>query len=139
MEEAGLTSFTKLAAARPLPTAAQSRSARQACPVAVQGGRAIPCQVICEFALKGDCGELFEQRCERNLQMQLHAAALHSHCLSTPFLLTKILEGVGLFKETFIDAASVLAESLSEAASAARHGRATAKAEAVEPKSQCCR
>ena len=62
MEEAGLTSFTKLAAARPLPTAAQSRSARQACPVAVQGGRVIPCQVICEFALslKGDCGELFE-------------------------------------------------------------------------------
>ena len=93
--------------------------------------------MICEFALKGDCGELFEQRCERNLHMQLHAAALHSHCLSTPLLLTKILEGVGLFKETFIDAASVLADFLSEAASAARQGRATAKAEAVEPSSRC--
>ena len=97
----------------------------------------ISCQVICEFALKGDCGELFEQGCERNSHMQLRAAALHSHCSSTRLLLTKILEGVGLFKETFIDAAPVLADFLSEAASAARHGRATAKAEAVEPNSRC--
>ena len=35
MEKAGLTSFTKRAAARPLPTDAQSRCARQACPIAV--------------------------------------------------------------------------------------------------------
>ena len=84
----------------------------------------IPCQVICEFALKGDCGELFEQRCERNLHMQLHAAALHSHCLSTSLLLTAILHRVWLFKETFNDAASVLADFLLQAARAARHGRA---------------
>ena len=102
-----------------------------------KGGRVIPCQVICEFALKGDCGELFEQRCDKNLHMQLHAAALHFHCLSTPFLLTKISEGAWLFKETFIDAAPVLADFLSEVASAARQGRATAKAEAVEPSSRC--
>ena len=36
MEEAGLTSFTKLAVARPLPTDAQSRCARQACSIAVE-------------------------------------------------------------------------------------------------------
>ena len=72
----------------------------------------IPCQVICEFALKGDCGELFEQRCERNLHMQLHAAALHFHCLSTSLLLTVILQGVWLFKQACIDAASVLADFL---------------------------
>ena len=34
MEKTGLTSFTKRAAARPLPTDAQSRCARQACPIA---------------------------------------------------------------------------------------------------------
>ena len=101
------------------------------------GGHVISSQVICEFALKGDCGELFEQRCDKNLHMQLHAAALHSHCLSTPRSLTNILEGAWLFKETFIDAAPVLADFLSEAASAARQGRAPAKAEAVEPSSRC--
>ena len=58
-----------------------------------KGRRAIPCQVICEFDLKGDCEELFEQRCDKNLHMQLHAAALHSHCLSTPLFLTGLLEG----------------------------------------------
>ena len=94
----------------------------------------ISSQVICEFALKGDCGELFEQRCDKNLHMQLHAAALHFHCLSTPLLLTNILEGAWLFKGTFIDAAPVLADFLSEAASAARRGRATA---AAEPSSRC--
>ena len=97
----------------------------------------ISSQVICEFALKGDCGEFFEQRCDKNLHMQLHAAALHFHCLSTPLSLTNILEGAWLFKETFIDAAPVLADFLSEAAPAARQGRATAKAEAVEPSSRC--
>ena len=97
----------------------------------------ISSQVICEFALKGDCGELFEQRCDKNLHMQLHAAALHFDCLSTPLLLTDILEGAWLFKETFIDAAPVLADFLSEVASAARQGRATARAEAVEPSSRC--
>ena len=106
-------------------------------PLLFKGRRAIPCQVICEFALKGDCGELFEQRCDKNLHMQLHAAALHFHCLSTPLSLTNILEGAWLFKETFIDAAPVLADFLSEAAPAARQGRATAKAEAVEPSSRC--
>ena len=84
----------------------------------------IPCQVICEFALKGDCGELFEQRCEQNLHMQPHAAALHSHCLSTSLLLTAILHRAWHFKETFNDAASVLADFLLEAAPTARHGRA---------------
>ena len=59
----------------------------------------IPCQVICEFALKGDCGELFQQRCDKNLHMQLHAAALHFHCLSTPLLLANILEGAWLSRE----------------------------------------
>lgn len=80
--------------------------------------------MICEFALKDDCGEFFEQRCERNSHMQLHAAALHSHCLSTSLLLNAILHRVWLFKETFNDAASVLADFLLEAAPAARHGRA---------------
>ena len=94
----------------------------------------ISSQVICEFALKGDCGELFEQRCDKNLHMQLHAAALHFHCLSTSLSLTNILEGALLFKETFIDAAQVLADFLSEAASAARRGRAMA---AAEPSSRC--
>ena len=56
--------------------------------------------------------------------MQLHAAALHSHCLSTALLLTAILHRVWLFKETFNDAASVLADFLLQAARAARHGRA---------------
>ena len=93
--------------------------------------------MICEFALKGDCGQLFQQRCDKNLHMQLHAAALHSHCLSTPRSLTNILEGAWFFKEAFIDAAPVLADFLSEAASAARQGRAPAKAEAVEPSSRC--
>ena len=134
MEKAGLTSFTKRAAARPLPTDAQSRCARQACPIAVSGGHMISSQVICEFALKGDCGELFEQRCDKNLHMQLHAAALHSHCLSTPLLLTNILEGAWLFKGTFIGAAPVFADFLSEAASAALRGRATA---AAEPSNRC--
>ena len=96
-----------------------------------------PCQVICEFALKGDCGKFFEQRCDKNLHMQLHADALHFHCLSTPLLLTSIYEGAWLVKGTFIDAAPVLADFLSEAASAARQGRAPAKAEAVEPSSRC--
>ena len=100
-----------------------------------KGRRAIPYQVICVFASKGDCGELFEQRCDKNLHMQLHAAALHFHCLSTPPSLTNILEGALLFEETFIDAAPVLVDFLSEAASAARQGRATTKAEAVEPSS----
>ena len=102
-----------------------------------RGGRAITCQVIFVFALKGDYGKLFEQRCDKNLHMQLHAAALHFHCLSTPLSLTSILEGAWLFKETFIDAAPVLADFLLEAASAARQGRATARAEAVEPSSRC--
>ena len=93
--------------------------------------------MICEFALKGDCGKLFEQRCDKNLHMQLHAATLHFHCLSAPPSLTNILVGAWLFKETFIDAAPVLADFLSEAASAARQGRATTKAEAVEPSSRC--
>ena len=95
-----------------------------------------PCQVICEFALKGDCGKLFEQRCDKNLHMQLHAATLHFHCLSTPLPLTNILVGAWLFKETFIDAVSVLADFLSEAAPGARHRRATAKAEAVKSNSR---
>ena len=97
----------------------------------------ISSQVICEFALKGDCGELFEQRCDKNLHMQLHAAAVHSHCLSTPLSLTNILEGAWLFKETFIDAAPVLADFLLKAAPAARQARATARAEAVEPSIRC--
>ena len=97
----------------------------------------IACQVICKFALKGDCGELFEQGCERNTHMQLRAAALQSHCLSTRLLLTKILEGVGLFKETIIDAATLLADFPPEAASAARRRRATTKPAAVEPNSRC--
>ena len=134
MEKPGLTILTKCVAAQTLPTDARSRCARQACPIAVYLGRVRPCQVICEFVLKGDCGKLFEQRCDKNLHMQLHAAALHSHCLSTPLLLTNILEGAWLFKGTFIDAAPVLAEFLSEAASAARRGRATA---AAEPSSRC--
>ena len=29
---------------------------------------AISCQVICEFALKGDFGEIVEQHCDTNLQ-----------------------------------------------------------------------
>ena len=101
----------------------------------LKGGHMISSQVICEFALKGDCGELFEQRCDKNLHMQLHAATLHFHCLSTPPSLTNILVGAWLFKGTFIDAAPVLADFLSEAASAARQGRATA---AAEPSSRCC-
>ena len=99
----------------------------------------ISSQVICEFALKGDCGELFEQRCDKNLHMQLHAATLHFHCLSTPLSLTHILEGAWLFKETCIDAAPVLADFLSKAASAARKGRATAKAEAWSPTADVAR
>ena len=42
-----------------------------------------------------------------------------------------------LFKTMFIDAALVLADFLSEAATAARHGKAMAKAGAVEPSSRC--
>ena len=55
--------------------------------------------MICELALKGDCGKLFQQRCDKNLHMQLHAAALHFHCLSAPLLLTNILEGPWLSGE----------------------------------------
>ena len=99
MENSGLTILNKCAAAQPLPTDARSRCAWQACPIAVQGGRVRPCQVICKFSLKGDCGKLFEQRCDKNLHMQLHAAALHFHCLSTPLLLTNILEGAWLSRE----------------------------------------
>ena len=68
--------------------------------------------------------------------MQLHAAALHFHCLSAPPLLTNILEGAWLFKGTFIDAAPVLADFLSEVAPAARHEEAMAKAGAVQTNSQ---
>ena len=40
---------------------------------------AISRQVICEFAFKGDFGELFEQRCERNL----HCNCMQLLCIPT--------------------------------------------------------
>ena len=67
------------------------------------------------------------------LALQLHAAALHFHCLSTSHLLTAI----EALQKMFIDAASVLADFLSEAAPAARRGRAMAKAGAMEPNGHC--
>ena len=82
---------------------------------------------------QGRLWRAFRAVLREKLALQLHAAALHSHCLSASLLLTAI----EALQKIIIDAAPVLADFLSEATPAARHGRAMAKAGAVEPNSRC--